>query len=116
MGGALFALNGTYAWIGNSVLNPVAFLPMLVLGVEMIIASAPQRRQYGWYVAALALALSLYAGFPEVAYLDALFAGAWALVRLSSVERGTRLRTVRRLTYAAHWRCSARPTDHRALS
>jgi hypothetical protein len=101
VGGALFALNGTYAWIGNSVLNPVAFLPMLVLGVEMIISSAPHRRQYGWYVAALALALSLYAGFPEVAYLDALFAGAWALVRLLSVERGTRIRTLRRLVYAA---------------
>jgi hypothetical protein len=101
VGGALFALNGTYAWIGNSVLNPVAFLPMLVLGVEMIISSAPHRRQYGWYVAALALALSLYAGFPEVAYLDALFAGVWALVRLPSVERGTRIRTLRRLLYGA---------------
>jgi hypothetical protein len=101
VGGALFALNGTYAWIGNSVMNPVAFLPMLVLGVEMIIASAPHRRQYGWYVAALALALSLYAGFPEVAYLDALFAGAWALVRLPSVERGARVRTLRRFVYAA---------------
>jgi len=101
VGGALFALNGTYAWIGNSVLNPVALLPMLVLGVEMIIASAPHRRQYGWYVAALALALSLYAGFPEVAYLDALFAGVWAVVRLASVDRGTRVRTLRRLVYAA---------------
>jgi hypothetical protein len=100
-GGAIFALNGTYAWIGNSVMNPVAFLPMLVLGIEMIVASAPHRRQYGWYVAALALALSFYAGFPEVAYLDALFAGAWALVRLQSVERGTRIRTLRRLLYAA---------------
>jgi hypothetical protein len=100
-GGALFALNGTYAWIGNSVLNPVAFLPMLVLGVEMIIASAPHRRQYGWYVAALALALSFYAGFPEVAYLDALFAGVWALVRLPSVDLGTRVRALRRLLYAA---------------
>ena len=101
VGGALFALNGTYAWIGNSVLNPVAFLPMLVLGVEMIIASAPRRRQYGWYVAALALALSIYAGFPEVAFLDAVFAGAWAVVRLLSVDRGARLRALRRLVYAA---------------
>jgi hypothetical protein len=100
-GGGLFALNGTFAWIGNSVMNPVAFLPMLVLGVEMIIASAPHRRQYGWYVAAIALALSLYAGFPEVAYLDALFAGVWAVVRLPSVERGVRVRTLRRFTYAA---------------
>ena len=100
MGGVLFALNGTYAWIGNSVLNPVAFLPMLVLGVEMIIASAPRRRQQGWYVAALALALSLYAGFPEVAYLDALFSGVWAVVRLTSIDRGARVRALRRLVYA----------------
>ena len=27
VGGMLFALNGTYAWLGNAVLNPVAFLP-----------------------------------------------------------------------------------------
>ena len=74
--GMLFALNGTYAWLGNSVLNPVAFLPMLVLGVEMILDSSSSSSKRGWYIAAIALALSLYAGFPEVAYMDGLFAGA----------------------------------------
>jgi hypothetical protein len=95
--GAVFALNGTYAWLGNAVLNPVAFLPMLLLGVEMIIESAASSTNRGWYVAALALALSLYAGFPEVAYFDGLFAGLFALVRLASVHPGQRARALRRL-------------------
>ena len=95
--GAVFALNGTYAWLGNAVLNPVAFLPMLLLGVEMIIESAASPTNRGWYVAALALALSLYAGFPEVAYFDGLFVGLFALVRLSSVTAHLRWRVARRL-------------------
>ncbi len=99
--GALFALNGTYAWLGNAVLNPVAFLPMLLLGVEMIFESARERRRGGWYLAALALALSIYAGFPEVAYLDGLLAAAWAVVRWFSLEREPRLVAARRLGLAA---------------
>ena len=42
VGGVLFALNGTYAWLGNAVLNPIAFIPMLLLGIEMIYDSAEQ--------------------------------------------------------------------------
>jgi len=95
--GMLFALNGTYAWLGNAVLNPVAFLPMLLLGIEMIVDSAPSPSKRGWYIAALALALSMYAGFPEVAYFDGLFAAAWAVVRLFSVPSEQRLRVLRRL-------------------
>ena len=95
--GMLFALNGTYAWLGNSVLNPVAFLPMLLLGIEMIIESAPSTSKRGWYIAAIALALSMYAGFPEVAYFDGLFAGAWAILRLFAVPSEQRLRVLRRL-------------------
>ena len=95
--GMLFALNGTYAWLGNAVLNPVAFLPMLVLGVEMILESATSRTRRGWYVAALALALSIYAGFPEVAYFDGLFAGGWAIVRIFSLPVEQRVRALRRL-------------------
>jgi hypothetical protein len=99
--GLLFALNGTYAWLGNAVLNPVAFLPMLVLGIEMIYdAAAKGGPRKGWYVAALALALSLYAGFPEVAYFDGLFCLGWAVVRFFSLEREVRLVAVRRIGLA----------------
>jgi hypothetical protein len=95
--GILFALNGTYAWLGNAVLNPVAFLPMLLLGVEMIFDSASSSSKRGWYIAAIALALSLYAGFPEVAYFDALFCGAWAILRLFTLPDVNRARALRRL-------------------
>lgn len=98
--GVLFALNGTYSWLGNAVLNPIAFLPMLILGIEIIYDNASSSSRKGWYVAAIALALSLYAGFPEVAYFDALFCGGWAVVRFFSVPRKARLVAVRRLGVA----------------
>ncbi len=95
--GMVFALNGTDAWLGNAVLNPVAFLPMLLLGIEMIFDSGTSATKRGWYIAAIALALSMYAGFPEVAYFDGLFALVWAIVRLFSLPRAQRPRVLRRL-------------------
>jgi hypothetical protein len=96
-GAILFALNGTYAWLGNAVLNPVAFLPMLLLGVEMIFDGARFGVRKGWYLAAIAIALSLYAGFPEVAFFDALFCAGWAIVRFFDIPRENRFTAVRRL-------------------
>jgi hypothetical protein len=95
--GMLYALNGTYAWLGNAVLNPVAFLPMLLLGIEMIFDSGSSAKNRGWYLAAIALALSVYAGFPEVAYTDGLFVVAWVVVRFFSMPRAHRTRILRRL-------------------
>ena len=95
--GLLFALNGTFAWIGNAVLNPVCFLPMLLLGIEMIYASAGAKSRKGWYVLAIAIALAFYAGFPEVAYFDGLFAVGWACVRLFSLPREERRTALARL-------------------
>jgi len=99
--GLLFALNGTFAWLGNAVLNPVAFLPMLLLGIEMIYsaASASSSRR-GWYLAAFALAFSLYAGFPEVAYVDGLFCLGWAIVRFFTLEKTIRWVAARRVALA----------------
>ncbi len=100
VGGVLFALNGTFAWLANTVVNPIAFLPMLLLGIEMIFDRASDHQRRGWHVAAIALALSLYSGFPEGAYFDALFCAGWALVRLAYLPRDQRLRIVRRLGLA----------------
>ena len=98
--GILFSLNGTFAWLGNAVLNPVAFLPMLLLGIEMIYDGARDRSNKGWYVAAIAIALSLYSGFPEVAYLDGIFCVAWAIVRFFSLPRDVRLIAAKRVGLA----------------
>ena len=101
VGGALFALNGTFAWLANSVVNPVAFLPMLLLGVEIVIAHASDAARRCWYVLAVATALSLYAGFPEVAYLDGLFCVVWVFVRLGAVPRVRRWCALRRVGLGA---------------
>lgn len=98
--GMLFAINGTFAWIANTVVNPLPFLPMLLLGVEMILARSTSATKRGWYVAAIALALSLYSGFPEGAFFDALFCGLWAIVRLFSLPSEMRPRALRRLALA----------------
>lgn len=83
--GGAFALNGTFAWLFHSAGNPVAFLPMLLLGVELCLD--PSRRWRGQVVIALSLALSLYAGFPESAFLDGLLVILWVLVRAIAARR-----------------------------
>ncbi len=98
--GVLFALNGTFAWLGNAVLNPICFLPMLLLGIEMIYSSAGSSSRRGWYLAAIAVALAFYAGFPEVAYFDGLFAIGWATVRLFSLPQSQRRVALVRLSLA----------------
>ncbi len=95
--GCLFALNGTFAWVGNAVLNPIAFLPMLLLGIEMIYDSTKTKNNRGWFIAAIAIALAIYSGFPEVAYFNGLFALGWAAVRLFSLPRDSRRQAVGRL-------------------
>ncbi len=76
-GGIAFALNGTFAWFAHATVNPVAFLPLLLLGLERAREATLEERRGGWGLMALAGALSFYAGFPEVAYLDALLALCW---------------------------------------
>ena len=97
MAGVLFALNGTFAWIGNAVINPVAFLPLTLLGVELLLDATREHRRAGWALFALAIALSIYAGFPETSYLDGLMVVGWALTRLFDLPRQRRITGLWRL-------------------
>jgi hypothetical protein len=92
--GVAFALNGTFAWFGHAPVNAVPFLPSLLLGVELALDAARGGRRGGWWLIAVSGALSIYAGFPEVAYLDALLAGLWALCRLSELPARVRVRLI----------------------
>lgn len=86
--GIAFGLNGTFAWMFHAPGNPVAFLPVCLLGVEVIRAGVLNgRRRHGWVLLALGVAASLYAGFPEVAYIDALLVALWALTRTFQLPR-----------------------------
>lgn len=97
LAGVLFALNGTFSWIGNAAINPVAFLPTLILGIEIILEHSHESRRAGWVVLAVAVAFSIYAGFPELAFLDGLIAGGWAITRLFSLERSRGVRALGRI-------------------
>ncbi len=87
VGGIAFGLNGTFAWFTNAAVNPVAFLPLLLLGIELAHSAAITERRGGWWLIAVAGALSLYAGFPEVAYLNTLLAVLWTLWRAAGLSR-----------------------------
>jgi hypothetical protein len=76
-GAIAFGLNGTFAWFAHAAVNPIAFLPLLLLGLELAYDAARRGRHGGWWLIAVAAALSLYAGFPETAYLDGLLAVLW---------------------------------------
>lgn len=85
--GAAFALNGTFAWFGHAPVNPVAFLPLVLLGVERSRSAATSALPHTWAMISVGVALSVYAGFPEVAYLDGLLVAAWVLVRSIGLQR-----------------------------
>jgi hypothetical protein len=80
-GGIAFGLNGTFAWFSHAPANPVAFLPLLLLGVEFAADSGGRTTAKAWGVIGVALALSIYAGFPETAYIDGVFVVIWVVVR-----------------------------------
>ncbi len=96
-----FALCGTFAWLFHAPFRPVAFLPLTLLGVEYALRSACDRRRGGWLVLAVALALSILAGFPETAFLDGLFAAWWALLRILGPARDSWFPAVRKLVAGA---------------
>lgn len=85
-GGIAYALNGTFAWFSFAAVNTLPFLPMLLLGLEHAYAATVERRRGGWRLAALAVALSIYAGFPEVAFANGLVAIPWLLWRCSCLR------------------------------
>ena len=92
--GAAFALNGTFAWLQNGAMLPVAFLPLVLLGVER----ARDRSRVeggsrgGWVMIAVAIALGVFAGFVETVYIYGLLVGAWTVLRLVELDRTQRRR------------------------
>jgi hypothetical protein len=82
-----FALNGTFAWFTHAPVNPIAFLPLLLLGIETAFSASMAGRSGGWSLIAIAGALSVYAGFPETVYIDALLAALWFAWRCGCATR-----------------------------
>ncbi len=86
-GAVAFALNGAFAWLWHAAFNPIAFLPLLLLGIEHAYAAARAGRRGGWWLIGVAGALSVYAGFPETAYIDTVLAVLWFGWRCVEIPR-----------------------------
>ena len=80
-GGIAFGLNGTFSWLSHAPTNPVAFLPLLLLGIELAADTHRRSPRRAWSTIGVALALSFYAGFPETAYIDGILVGIWVVIR-----------------------------------
>lgn len=95
LAGVAFAFNGVFAWLANAAVKPICLLPvLLLLGVEMLTATPPARSRKGGPLIAVGIAGSLYAGFPEVAYLNGLLVGLWTIVCATALARAEALRFV----------------------
>lgn len=86
-GAVFFELNGTFAWMANAAYNPIAFLPMALLGLELAIDAAQREVRGGWLLLCAGAVWSVYAGFPEVAFIDALLVAVYFLVRAFQLPR-----------------------------
>jgi len=87
IGAIAFELNGAIAWVTNAPANPVAFLPVCLLGVEYVINAAGAKRRGGWVLLALGVWLSIVSGFPEVAAINGGLVAVWFLVRIAQRPR-----------------------------
>jgi AbrB family looped-hinge helix DNA binding protein len=87
VGGLLFAFCSTFTNApGETILNVVPFLPLLLHGIEDARDAVHRRRAV--VLIGIGIGGSLLGGFPETAYTDGLLAFAWALVRFAeSPER-----------------------------
>ena len=82
--GAFFALNATFFMVPHAM-GPVPFAPLLLLGIERCARFSRDGKRLGWGLIPVAVAYSIYAGYPEVAYLDGLLAAIWTLWRFAAL-------------------------------
>ncbi|MGO8870438.1 MAG: hypothetical protein ACLQPH_03390 [Acidimicrobiales bacterium] len=100
-GGVAFGLCGTFAWFAIEPIRVLAFLPLCLLGVERALAAAQEGRAWGWRLLAVAVAFSVYGGFPETIFLDLLFVAWWAVLRVAGPGRRAWRRMVGKLSAGA---------------
>lgn len=88
--GVAYGITGTFSWMSHAVINPVPFLPVILLGIERSRAASAAGRRFGWGLTATGIALALYGGFPEEAYWFIPVIGGWAGVRcVQAVKDGS---------------------------
>ncbi len=97
VGAGLYALNGTFVLLPHAPIAPLPFLPLLLLGIEYARRAAARAAPMGWSLIVVAVAYSIYAGFPETAYFDGLLAAVWSVGAFLSLPRAAWLRLAGKL-------------------
>jgi hypothetical protein len=96
-GAILYEFNGAAALHGAPIISPIGFLPWLLLGIERASENSVAGVGCGWLTIAISIALSIYAGFPETAYIDGLLAVVWSFWRMANVQAEFRYRFIIKL-------------------
>jgi len=96
-GAILYQFNSAFALHGAPNITPLGFLPWLILGIERAREKSVAGIGCGWLTIATSLALSIYAGFPETAYIDGLLAVVWSFWRIVNVQTEFRCRFIMKL-------------------
>jgi len=91
-GGALFELNGTFAWLGSLWCHPVIGLPLSVIGIELLRRTSRRDTIFGMICVALGIYVSIVSSFIETGYLDSLLVAGWFIVRVTQLPPASSLR------------------------
>lgn len=83
IGGAMFELNGTFAWLGSLWCHPLVALPLSVIGIELLRRTTRREMLLGMLCLTCATYFAIVSSFIEIGYLNGLLAVAWLLVRMS---------------------------------
>jgi hypothetical protein len=84
LGSLFYALSATFFLVPH-VMGPLPFAPLLLLGIERAQRAARDGHALGWGLIPLALAYSIYGGYPEVAYADGTLAAVWTIWRFTTL-------------------------------
>ncbi|KXV15456.1 hypothetical protein AD933_08810 [Acetobacter malorum] len=88
LGALLYGFNGTYAWAADGPSQPLAFLPLVLFGIER---ARTHVGVGGWGWLAVGLGYMLLSGFPETAFLVGTLGLCWAVLRFVQQPAATRL-------------------------
>ncbi len=87
LGGLMYGCTSTFILLANAPAATLAFIPLLLLGLEQARQAAIDKAAMGWSLITLAVCGSFYAGFPETAIFGNLLGGAWFVSRLFGMPK-----------------------------
>nr|WP_298798261.1 hypothetical protein [uncultured Acetobacter sp.] len=85
-GAVLMEMSGAFAWFAHAPIMPLPFLPLLLWGILRCCQDNKREALQGTALVCLGISGAIFAGFPETAYMNGLFAllfACWALLFVS---------------------------------